>query len=140
MSITGRCLCEGIRFEVEGPTNWCGHCHCSLCRRAHGAGYVTWVGVDLERFRITEGEELLNWYQSTPEARRGFCSRCGSPLFFTGDRWAEEMHIALAHMDGPVDREPQGHVFFDSRAGWVRCEDGLPKYGGDTGTEPIEEA
>jgi hypothetical protein len=95
MSFTGGCLCGGIRFEVEQPTKWCAHCHCSLCRRAHGAGYVTWFGVARDRFLLDDSEQLLAWYRSTPGARRGFCSRCGSTLFFEGDRWPDERHIVL---------------------------------------------
>jgi hypothetical protein len=109
-----------------------------MCRRAHGAGYVTFFGVDVEGFRITAGEESLRWYDSSTEARRGFCAKCGSTLFFASERWAGEMHIALAHMDGPIDREPGGHVFFDSRVDWVDVVDDLPKRGGPTGTEPID--
>jgi hypothetical protein len=137
MGLSGGCLCGGIRFEVEEPTKWCAHCHCSLCRRAHGAGYVTWFGCDLDRFRITAGDDLVRWYRSTPQARRGFCSVCGSTLFFAGDRWPDEMHVALAAMDGAIDREPQAHVFFDSGADWVHVDDDLLKLGGETGTEPL---
>jgi hypothetical protein len=139
MSFTGGCLCGGVRFEVEPPTKWCAHCHCSLCRRAHGAGFVTWFGVARDQFRLDDSEQLLTWYRSTSAARRGFCSRCGSTLFFEGDRWPEERHIALAAMDGPIDREPQAHVFFDSGAPWIHVSDDLPKLGGDSGTEPMDE-
>jgi hypothetical protein len=99
---------------------------------------VTWFGVDADSFRITGGEEELSWYASSEAARRGFCSSCGSTLFFQGDRWAGEMHIALAHMEGPIDREPGGHVFYDSGVDWVHIADDLPKRGGPTGTEPLE--
>ncbi len=139
MSFDGGCLCGAVRFAVDPPTKWCAHCHCSLCRRAHGAGFVTWFGVPLERFRITRGEGGLRWYRSTPGARRGFCSECGSTMFFAGDRWPDEIHIALAHMDGPIDRMPQAHVFFDSGADWVHVDDDLPKLGGPSGNEPLEE-
>jgi hypothetical protein len=138
MSLTGRCLCGAVRFEVDPPTKWCAHCHCSLCRRAHGAGFVTWFGVDDDSFRITGGEEELSWYASSDAARRGFCSSCGSTLFFQSERWAGEMHIALADMDGPIDREPAGHVFYDSRAEWIHVDDALPKFGGPSGTEPMD--
>lgn len=139
MSFTGGCLCGGVRFEVEPPTKWCAHCHCSLCRRAHGAGCVTWFGVARDQFRLDDAGQLLAWYRSTPGARRGFCSRCGSTLFFEGERWPDERHIALAAMDGPIDREPQAHVFFDSGAPWVHVADDLPRLGGDSGTEPLDE-
>ena len=139
MSYTGGCLCGAVRFEVEPPTKWCAHCHCSLCRRAHGAAFVSWFGVAREQFRFVSGKELLRWYRSTPEARRGFCPECGSTILFEGDRWPDEIHIALAHMDGPIDREPQVHVFFDSGVEWLHFDDGLKKLGGPTGTEPLPE-
>ena len=91
--LTGKCLCGAVRFEVTPPTKWCAHCHCSLCRRAHGAAFVTWFGVDRSGFELVAGDAELSWYQSTPEARRGFCSKCGSTIFFESERWGDEVHI-----------------------------------------------
>lgn len=135
--ITGTCLCEGVQFEVTPPTKWCSHCHCSMCRRAHGAGVVTWFGTRRDSFRLTKGAELLRWYQSSAAARRGFCSRCGSTLFFEAQRWPDEIHIVRACVPGGIDREPSGHVFFDEHVEWLTLGDELPKYGGPTGTEPL---
>ena len=137
-TFTGGCLCGAVRFEVAAPTKWCAHCHCSLCRRAHGAAFVTWFGVPNEHFRFTGGEDQVVWHSSTPEARRGFCRTCGSTLFFTSERWAGETHIALAHMDGPIDREPAVHVFYDAHVEWVELGDDLKKLGGPSGTDPID--
>ena len=134
----GGCLCGAIRFEVTPPTKWCAHCHCSLCRRAHGAAFVTWFGVDRSAFELVSGEDDLSWYRSTPGARRGFCSRCGSTIFFASERWADEVHIALASMDGPIDRQPSAHVFYDSHVAWNAIGDELPRRGGDSGVEPLE--
>jgi len=137
-SFTGRCLCGAVRFEVTPPTKWCAHCHCSLCRRAHGAAFVTWFGVERPSFELVAGSDDLSWYQSTAEARRGFCSRCGSTLFFESERWADEIHIALAHMDGPIDRSPKTHVFYDAHVDWFEVGDELDPLGGPTGTELLE--
>ena len=41
--VSGGCLCGAVRFTAKLPSKWCAHCHCSLCRKAHGAGYVTWA-------------------------------------------------------------------------------------------------
>lgn len=136
--LAGGCLCGAVRFEITPPTKWCAHCHCSLCRRAHGAAFVTWFGVARPQFTLVAGGEDLRWYRSTPPARRGFCSRCGSTLFFESERWPDEVHIALAHMDGPIDREPAAHVFFDSRARWAEPGDHLPRLSGPSGTQPID--
>ena len=135
---TGRCLCGAVRFEVTPPTKWCAHCHCSLCRRAHGAAFVTWFGVERSSFELVAGSGDLFWYPSTPDARRGFCGRCGSTIFFESERWADEVHIALAHMDGPIDRAPKAHVFYDSHVEWAEPEEDLRRLGGATGVDPLD--
>jgi hypothetical protein len=137
--IHGSCLCGAVRFEVTPPTKWCAHCHCSQCRRAHGAGVVTWFGAPHASFRLIAGEEQLQWHRSSSTARRGFCGRCGSPMFYEGERWPDEIHVARASVAGPIDREPSAHVFFDLRVGWLGVHDELRKFGGPSGTEPLSE-
>ena len=136
---TGGCLCGAVRFEVTPPTKWCAHCHCSLCRRAHGAAFVTWIGVEKTCFMVVSGTEHIGWHQSTSEARRGLCKLCGSTMLFEGERWPDEVHIALANMEGPIDRSPQAHVFFDRHVDWVEICDDLPHFGGASGTELLED-
>ena len=136
-SLTGRCLCGAVRFEILPPTKWCAHCHCSLCRRAHGAAFVTWFGVERAQFAMTSGEEQLVWFHSSPPARRGFCSSCGSTLFFESERWPGEIHIALAHMEGAIDRPPAAHVFYDTHVDWVELGDELRRLGGPSGNQPL---
>lgn len=133
----GSCLCGAVRFEVEPPTLWCAHCHCSMCRRAHGAPYVTFVGVDASRFRLVAGGDRLVRYASSEGASRSFCGACGSTLLFEGERWAGEVHVARAAIPGPIDREPEAHAWYSDRAPWVHVADGLPLRGGPSGTEPL---
>ncbi len=115
----GSCLCGAVRFVVEFPTLWCAHCHCSMCRRAHGAGFVTWAGIAADRFRLAAGEEALQRYHSSADATRSFCGRCGSPMFFESSRWPGEVHVALALFTTPIDREPDKNVFTDARVHWI---------------------
>ncbi len=126
----GGCLCGGLRFEIDSPTKWCAHCHCNMCQRAHGAAFVTWVGADTERFRVTAGADLLVWYRSSADAERGFCRRCGSTLLFRSARWPGEVHVVRANLDGPLDREPTVHVFWDGHVEWVELGDGLERRSG----------
>lgn len=116
---SGACLCGTVKFEFRFPTLWCAHCHCSLCRRAHGAGVVTWVGVASQRFSLITGDEQLTRYRSSAEAIRSFCSQCGSSLFFESQRWPGEIHIALANVRTPIDRVPARHVFTEEHVEWV---------------------
>ena len=121
----GACLCGAVRFRIDGATNWCAHCHCTLCQRAHGAAFVTWVGVNRERV-IIEGD-ALRWFKSSADSRRGFCGRCGSSLFFDSQRWPTELHIVRANFDGEIDRAPESHAYFDTHVGWFQFNDDLER-------------
>ena len=134
--VSGGCLCGAVRFEIELPTLFCAHCHCSMCRKAHGAGFVTWIGVPYERFRITAGEDALRRYDSSEHGWRRFCGNCGSSMLCESSKHPDHLDVALGSLDGEIDRTPSLHVYVDDRAGFVSIEDGLPKLGGKTGMEP----
>lgn len=125
--VGGSCLCGAVAFECTLPTKWVAHCHCGLCRRAHGAAFVTWVGIPDAQFRVSAGEAQLRWYHSTPEAERGFCATCGSTLFFRSSKWPGEMHVVVSNLHAALDRAPQAHVNWDSHVDWYVPDDALPK-------------
>lgn len=125
--VTGACLCGAVRFRVTLPTLFCAHCHCSMCRRNHGAGYVTWVGVPRAQLALLQGGDALVTYQSSDAGTRKFCSRCGTSLFCENTSHPDRVDVPLANLDGPIDREPQLHAFFDCRAPWVSVGDDLPR-------------
>lgn len=129
--IGGQCFCGMVKYAVAAAPLWCAHCHCGMCRDAHGAAFVTWFGVPLAAFRVSEGEALLRWYQSSAEAKRGFCSHCGTTLFFHGRRWADEMHITRASLRSGEVMAPSAHVYYDSHVDWAQCDDTLPRLGPD---------
>ena len=135
--VSGACLCGAVRFELTGPTLFCAHCHCSMCRRAHGAGYVTWVGVLKGGLRTVAGADRLVRYRSSDHGTRDFCGTCGSSLFCESTHHPERIDVALANVDGDIDRPPQLHVYYDDRAPWVCIGDDLPRLGGETGLEPL---
>jgi hypothetical protein len=109
-----------------------------MCRRAHGAPLVTWIGFFENQFRILEGETVLKRYQSSEHATRSFCGNCGTMMLFQSSRWAGEVHVARALIPGEVDRLPQAHCFFSDKAEWLTVgDDGLPRLGGPTGVEKL---
>lgn len=126
-TLSATCLCGAVRFNAELPSKWVAHCHCSYCRRAHGAPFVTWVGFAAEQFSLDEGSEQPRWYESSPGARRASCPTCGTPMFFESTRWPGEVHIARALIDGPLDKEPAAHVFYEAHVPWLDIGDDLPK-------------
>lgn len=127
----GHCLCGSVRFSVRPPSIFCVHCHCHFCRAAHGAAFVTWVGVPEKQFSMEAGDDLVTWHSSSEQSRRGFCSQCGSTMFFASTLCPGEIHIARPYFDGEIDLKPVAHVFFDQHAQWFPLNDDLPKLDAD---------
>lgn len=135
--VPGGCFCGSVQFTIELPTLWCGHCHCSMCRRPHGAPFVTWTAVPPERLEITAGEDQLKRFEcGPPDGVRMFCNICGSQLFCQIEE--SEIDIAVAALHEPIDRMPEEHYYYDSRADWVEVNDDLPKLGGADGMQPLD--
>lgn len=126
MTIHGGCLCGGVRYEIDGSLGKTDHCHCSMCRRAHGAAFGTYADVDSKRFRWTAGEELLTVYESSPGIGWNFCRRCGSSLAASDS--GAVTSVTLGTVDGDPGVRPQKHIFVGSKAPWYEITDGLPQF------------
>ncbi|HEX9795137.1 MAG TPA: GFA family protein [Planctomycetota bacterium] len=134
----GGCACGVVRFEVALPTKWVANCHCQNCRRAHGAAFVTYAGYPKSAFRWTAGaDDLAAWATPTGATRR-FCRRCGTTLSYEGPRWADEIHLARATIEGELDKPPGGHAYVDHKAAWFEITDSLPQFGGPEGNRKKE--
>ncbi len=140
MRYLGSCLCKKITYEITGPLKFIAHDHCSICRKATGAGFVTWCGVKSEQdsFKLLSGSESLTAFKSTPQAQRQFCKHCGTHLFFRSTHWPGEIHFTRASIDSQLDERPKAHVYFSDKAEWIDINDDLPKYGGVSGLEPLK--
>jgi hypothetical protein len=109
-----------------------------MCRRSHGAGFVTWIAAPRSQFLLEGGQPELVRFRSSDHGTRSFCSQCGSTLFCESTKHPDQIDIVLANLLGPIDRLPQAHIYFDDRADWVVVADDLPRLGGSTGLEPLE--
>ncbi len=120
----GSCLCGAVRFEVAGELPSGDACHCSQCRRVSGH---FWASADVPRSALAlEGEDKLTWFQSSQRVRRGFCSVCGSALF-----WApigrEKIAIALGAFDTPTGTHLEKHIFVADKGDYYEIGDNLPQ-------------
>lgn len=78
-----------------------------------------------------EGSEHLRWYQSSASARRGFCGRCGSKLFWQAlDR--RSIDIAAGSFDLPTGLTLARHIFVADKGDYYQIADGLPQFPGSS--------
>jgi hypothetical protein len=123
----GSCLCGAIQYEVDGNIDVMANCHCSMCRKHHGASFVAYAGVKPSQFRWLQGEELLVDYESSPGTHRAFCRTCGSSL--PAPHAGEAMwFFPVGTLDDDPGQRVQGHIFVGSRAPWVEITDDLPQF------------
>lgn len=125
----GSCLCTKVRFEVDEFEPRTGNCHCSMCRKFHGAAYATIAEAKRNHFRWISGEELINGYRAENGTTRSFCSNCGSSLSFSSPNADPDLvEIALGCFDDEVPVRPDAHIYVASGAKWAIPEDDLPQY------------
>lgn len=126
MTLQGGCLCGKIRYEIDGPITEVSNCHCSMCRRFHGAAFATYGKVAAEHFRWLSGQDLLGVHETSPGIGWAFCRTCGSSLGVPAPGRLSE--ITLGTLDGDPGVRPREHIFVGSRATWFEITDTLPQH------------
>lgn len=127
--LKGSCLCGKVKFEVNSFNPQVAHCHCSMCRKFHGAAFATLAAVPAVDFHWTEGMQRLKRFTAHNGTERTFCSSCGSSLTFTTPKSdARVVEVALGAMDQPVPVRADAHIFTGSGSDWYKKSDDLPHY------------
>lgn len=133
---TGGCFCGEIRYEASGPATHQSVCHCSVCRRTAGAPCLAWFTVEQAAFRYTRGAPSN--FQSSADAVRSFCPRCGTQLTFVDRRYAGQVDLTTASLDDPELAPPQKHIYTSTQLSWLKLSDGLPRYAESSeGAQPL---
>lgn len=126
--ITGHCECGRIQFEIDGQIQDFSHCHCSQCRRMHGAAYASFVGVSRDDVHFLSGESDLTTYRSSTTGQRTFCSTCGSNIYVALDAEPDTLYVAMGVIDGNPSLPPAYHIYVGSKAPWHEINDDLRQY------------
>jgi hypothetical protein len=128
--IIGQCDCSAVQYEVRGGIEKYCHCHCSICRKIHGAAFVTWGAVARGAFRWAVGDDILGHYSYSERSESVFCKNCSSTLLVDFQTEPHRLYITLGTVDGDVDLPEGYHQFVGSKAPWFEISDDLPKHDG----------
>ena len=124
----GSCLCGAVVYQVRRFYPEIANCHCGMCRKFHGAAFATYGKVQVEDLQWLAGKELLKVFVSSGIAERGFCSQCGSSLYYKLAGQDQQCSLALGSLDGEPDRAVDNSIFCDSRPQWSRDNKGIPEH------------
>ncbi len=122
ITLKGACLCGAVTVTADPPAPGFGACHCGMCRKWSGGPLLALPcgpGVTLT------GEDAVTVYDSSPWAERGFCSRCGTHLFYRV-KHNQEYHVPVGLFDDTegvsfalqvfIDKKPPHYAFADQTA------------------------
>jgi hypothetical protein len=123
----GSCLCGAVRFRVDGPLRGVVYCHCSQCRKQTGHFYAATDVADADL--DISGADKLTWYAASLEAKRGFCSTCGSALFWKREDSSRTSILAGA-LELPTGLAAESHIFVADKGDYYELCDGLPRFSG----------
>jgi|FLOH01.1.fsa_nt_gi hypothetical protein len=118
MRVVASCLCGGVRFTLPGPVGDITACHCSQCRRASGHFAASF---DIEGDIDYVVRETLGTYETPKGAMRGFCTRCGSSLWFRDVDG--EVSVEAGAVDGLTGSRLTSHICVDDKGDYYDIDD-----------------
>ena len=122
--LTGHCYCGAVTFEIDGESDWVGHCHCESCRRASGSVMTTFAGFKKNQVHFTGARPSS--FSPGNGVTRSFCGTCGSAVAYENAGSPDEIHLHLGLFDD-IDRLPaQDHSFRNEKASWLTADEHLP--------------
>lgn len=133
----GSCLCGAVRYAVQGSLRPVIYCHCEQCRKTSGHFVAASACASQDLELIDRGS--LRWYDSSSQAQRGFCSDCGSNLFW---RPVSGGHVSImaGTIDLPTTVNAIAHIYVGNASDYYEIGDKLPHYreGGPDGLGVVD--
>lgn len=124
---TGSCLCGAIKFTASKMTDAVAACHCSSCRKWGGNAFME---VNCGSEVAFEGAENLSVFDSSEWADRGFCSQCGSHLFYRLKE-AQEYMMPVGLFDDDSGFKFQREVFIEEKPHYYQYDNETVKVTGE---------
>mmetsp|Transcript_28152 Transcript_28152/g.36825 ORF Transcript_28152/g.36825 Transcript_28152/m.36825 type:complete len:140 (-) Transcript_28152:2187-2606(-) len=126
MAHAGKCLCGAVQFDVD-EIHEIDVCHCNMCRNWNGGPYV---GADIRGQVRFKSDETLKWYDSSEWAKRGFCSTCGTSLFYRLKEDQDFWSISAGVFDLPDGLSISKEIFVDEKPDYYNFSGDQPRYTG----------
>ncbi|WP_419814961.1 GFA family protein [Glacieibacterium sp.] len=122
---TGGCQCGAVRYSARLENDEAYWCHCRMCQRATGGVAAALLGIPRANVEWTTREP--DRFASSPIAKRGYCSNCGTPLTFEFNDGSDNMDLTIGSLDDPSAVRLTSHFGAESWVpGWIP-HDGLPE-------------
>ena len=130
--LSGGCQCGTVRYTIYEPARSTDHCHCSMCRKIHGALFASFSQVSEDKFTVDRGKENLVNFDSSPQVHRKFCKTCGCQIYIAEDQCPGLILFTAATLDGGAHpghpEDAVKHIWVGSKVTWYNIANDSPQH------------
>ncbi len=125
-NLAGGCQCGDVRYALAGEPMFAAICHCTMYRKAHAAPAVAWAMY--QQTQVVFPNKSPKQFESSKDAQRGFCARCGTQISFTASFLPGLIDISIGSLDEPGAITPSLHYRHSKHLSWAEFADDLPRH------------
>jgi len=121
-TISGNCLCEAVKFELENDFQQFYQCHCKQCQQLTGTAFASNLFTAPDNIEWLQGEDKIRRYDHpTRTFSWSFCDHCGSTLPFV-TKSGKALLVPAGCLNQAPNLQLQANIFVAETACWL--EDG----------------
>ncbi|GHU83736.1 aldehyde-activating protein [Clostridia bacterium] len=120
-NIKGKCVCGAVEITIKKYGNFVYSCHCNTCRRQNSGPVMSIDPGPKENVEFIKGANKITHYPDE-EVDRGFCSICGTNLFWHNP--ADNHYCMNAELFDEIIKNAsfELELFYDSKPSYYAYE------------------
>lgn len=125
---SGSCLCEQVKFDIEGNFESFFLCHCKHCQKDTGSAHAANLFSTSAKLNWISGQDQITTYVLPPTRHtKSFCQTCGSALPNL-QMDGKLLVVPAGSLNTEVSIKPNAHIFLSSQAEWCKHLDQAARF------------
>ncbi len=129
-ALAGGCACGAVRYRLASAPMFTHCCHCLLCQRQTGGGFVIHAMIEAERVVLQAGETRGDPAPTGSGAANAVhrCVACGTAVWSRYARAPGVCFVKAGTLDDPAALTPGAHIFVRSKLPWLPLPEATPAF------------
>jgi hypothetical protein len=123
---TGRCVCEDLRYQLNGAPLFTHTCHCLDCQRKTGTAFAMTTIVLRDDLVITHGRTVAT--PLSPRSTAYACAQCQTTIYVASTRFPFTVTLRPGTLDDPAVATPQAHIWIRRKQAWLTLPEDVPQF------------
>lgn len=129
-TLSGRCLCGLVTFDVEDDFSTFYQCHCKQCQQLTGSAFASNLFTRPDKIQWHEGKgNITHFHHPNRTFSKSFCQNCGSALPFV-TKSGDWIIVPAGSLNEKPSIKLQAHIFCKEKAWWSTEDNVVEEYDG----------